>query len=311
MEKTNHKDDFFGKNQITVPAEVINDYIKNKFFRNALYITEIGYSSNAKHHYLLNGGSNSNYILIYCLDGKGHGKTQDGAFTIQTNQFMLLAPDQLKSFRADAEVPGSIYWVQFSGSMADDLKADFDFQKYENPTQLPFGDDVLEAWHKIYSSLSDGFAFENIGYANFNLYHLISLFLFPNKANKNVEEDEDKLEKSIAFMKDNLQNHLTVEGIAKEFNYSSSHYSALFKQKTGLSPIDYFIRIKIRHACQLLTQSNLIIKEVAQKVGYEDPFYFSRIFKKITGKSPVEYKGRLKVKSPKASFTLRQFEPVY
>jgi AraC-like DNA-binding protein len=81
-----------------------------------------------------------------------------------------------------------------------------------------------------------------------------------------------------------------VEEIAKEFHYSSSHYTALFKKKTGLSPIDYFIRMKIYYACQLLTQRELIIKEIADKIGYDDPYYFSRIFKKVTGKSPAQYK---------------------
>ena len=78
-------------------------------------------------------------------------------------------------------------------------------------------------------------------------------------------------------MKTNIDKQLSVEEIAREFHYSPSHYTALFKKKTGLSPIDYFIRIKIHYACQLLSQRELIIKEIADKVGYEDPYYFSRI----------------------------------
>ena len=58
-----------------------------------------------------------------------------------------------------------------------------------------------------------------------------------------------------------------------------------------MSPMDYFIRMKIQFACQLLSQRELRIKEVADKIGYDDPYYFSRIFKKITGKSPAQYKG--------------------
>lgn len=103
-------------------------------------------------------------------------------------------------------------------------------------------------------------------------------------------QKEDPLERSITFMKNNIQKQLSVEEIAREFHYSPSHYTALFKKKTGLSPIDYFIRMKIHYACQLLSQRELIIKEIADKVGYEDPYYFSRIFKKVTGKSPEQYK---------------------
>jgi YesN/AraC family two-component response regulator len=48
--------------------------------------------------------------------------------------------------------------------------------------------------------------------------------------------------------------------------------------------------MKIHYACQLLSQSKMKIKEVGDKIGYDDPYYFSRIFKKVTGKSPVQYK---------------------
>lgn len=57
-----------------------------------------------------------------------------------------------------------------------------------------------------------------------------------------------------------------------------------------MSPLDYFIRMKIQYACQLLSQSNLKIKEAGEKTGYDDPYYFSRLFKKVTGKSPAQYK---------------------
>jgi len=101
---------------------------------------------------------------------------------------------------------------------------------------------------------------------------------------------QDRLGQSIVFMKSNIHKQLSVEEIAKQFYYSPSHYTSLFKKKTGLSPINYFIRMKIHYACQLLTQRELIIKEIADKIGYEDPYYFSRIFKKVIGKSPTQYK---------------------
>jgi YesN/AraC family two-component response regulator len=57
-----------------------------------------------------------------------------------------------------------------------------------------------------------------------------------------------------------------------------------------MSPIDYFIKLKIHYACQLLSQSDMKIKEIADKTGYDDPYYFSRLFKQVMGKSPKEYR---------------------
>jgi AraC-like DNA-binding protein len=310
MVKPIHENGFFEKRQITVPAGIINEYVKNTFFKNALYITEIGSLLNASYYNQLNEGNSSDYLLIYCQNGKGHCETRNDLYTIRKNQFMLLSPNQFSRFQADPENHWDIYWMRFSGTMMNELKTVFDLEQFEKPTSLTCGHFVSDIWQKIYSCLSEGFELENIGYANLNLQHLISLLAFHHKEKKNVQEDEDQLEQSILFMKEHLNKHLTVESIANELNYSSSHYSTLFKQKTGLSPIDYFIRLKIQYACQLLNKSNLIIKEISQKVGYDDPFYFSRIFKKVTGKSPAEYKAELKPKNTSRSLSLQQLELV-
>jgi AraC-like DNA-binding protein len=91
-------------------------------------------------------------------------------------------------------------------------------------------------------------------------------------------------------MKANIEKRLTTDEIASLYQCSASHYSTLFKKKTGLSPIDYFIKMKINYACQLLSQSDLNIKEVAEKLGYDDPYYFSRLLKQFMNKSPKDYR---------------------
>ena len=71
---------------------------------------------------------------------------------------------------------------------------------------------------------------------------------------------------------------------------SVSHYSAVFKRQTGYAPMDYFIRLRMHQACQLLDTTELSVKEVADRLGYEDPLYFSRVFKSLHDLSPSEYR---------------------
>ncbi|UKJ09321.1 AraC family transcriptional regulator [Solitalea lacus] len=292
MEENRRKDGFVGEKQINIPTGALNTHIVNVPFKNALYITHIGYFPNANFHYRKREQGCEDYILIYCLDGRGHYETPKGSFTLEYNQFILLPPDQFHSYWADLENPWTICWVHLNGSMLNEMNGNFKLEQFESPTALPYNNQILELWNEMYSSLSEGYTEENLVYANLCLYRFVSFFLFPSRVSKlQVEHKrEDQLEKSISFMKANIHKRLTVDELAKEFNYSPSHYATLFKQKEGLSPIDYFIRIKIRYACQLLSNGNLIVKEVAEKIGYDDPYYFSRIFKKVTGKSPQEYK---------------------
>ncbi|SMO71591.1 AraC family transcriptional regulator [Solitalea koreensis] len=279
-------DGFVGAQQIDIPESALARHL------NLFYITHIGYYPNAQFHYRRRENGCNDYILIYCLNGKGHYTCEQGSFTVKPNQFILLTPHQFHCYQSDIDDPWTIYWVHFTGKNIEDLKADLNLDRFSIPTDLPYNEKTIELWQEMYSSILDGFSTDNMNYANLSLYRFISFFLFPTKAKYTIKESKkvDPLEQSITFMKTNIHRRLSAEEIAKEFNFSASHYSALFKKKTGLSPIDFFIRIKIRYACQLLTQSNLIVKEVAEKIGYDDPYNFSRIFKKITGSSPLEYK---------------------
>ncbi len=99
-----------------------------------------------------------------------------------------------------------------------------------------------------------------------------------------------KIEQSIAYMMQHLDEPLQVATLAAQANISESHYFALFKRQTGCAPIDCFIRLRMQHACRLLDETMLSVKEVAATLGYDDPFYFSRIFKSVNGVAPSEYR---------------------
>ncbi len=107
-----------------------------------------------------------------------------------------------------------------------------------------------------------------------------------------------KIEQSISYMLQHVNQPLQVATLAAAVNVSPSHYSALFKRWTGTPPIDYFIQLRMRHACQLFEYTSLNVKEVAAALGYDDPFYFSRTFKAINRIAPSEYRVMSKESRP-------------
>jgi AraC-like DNA-binding protein len=107
------------------------------------------------------------------------------------------------------------------------------------------------------------------------------------------EEANWKIERTIAYMKQHLNKPLPVARLAALANISPSHFFALFKRHTGCAPIDYFIRLRMRRACDLLGTSSLSVKEVAAVLGYDDQFYFSRVFKSVNRVAPSEYRALL------------------
>lgn len=99
-----------------------------------------------------------------------------------------------------------------------------------------------------------------------------------------------KVERSIAYMEEHFNQPLQVATLAALANVSSSHFFALFKRQTGCPPMDYFTRLRMRHACRLLDTTTASVKEVAAALGYDDPFYFSRVFKSLSAVAPLHYR---------------------
>ena len=80
------------------------------------------------------------------------------------------------------------------------------------------------------------------------------------------------------------------DALAAVANLARSQYSALFKRQTDYAPIDYFIRLKMRRACELLDTTNASVKVIAALLGYEDALYFSRAFRQVNEMSPRAYR---------------------
>lgn len=283
------RDGFLGEKQINVPKAVLTKFIRRKTFINSLFITHIGYFPKALYHYRERKTGCNDYILFYSLGGKGYIDNPKEKIELKPNQFIILPPNIFHRYQADLKDPWTIYWIHFSSSKLKEFGTDFNIEQFYKPTDIRYNDQIINTWIEIYSSLDSGYNAENIGFANLCLYRFVSFFLFPNKK-VSTEEPDSPLDRSITYMKENIGKRLTAEEIAKKFNYSPSHYTASFKRKTGMSPIDYFIKLKIHYACQLLAQSNLKIKDISEKVGYDDAYYFSRLFKQVMGKSPKEYR---------------------
>jgi transcriptional regulator GlxA family with amidase domain len=96
--------------------------------------------------------------------------------------------------------------------------------------------------------------------------------------------------RSVEYIKQQIDHYLPVAEIAAQSNYSPSHFFKLFRQETGCTPIGYLTRLRMNCACQLLDTTALSVKQVAAKLGFDDPGYFSRVFKLVIGQAPRMYR---------------------
>ncbi|MCW3793398.1 AraC family transcriptional regulator [Paenibacillus sp. LS1] len=96
----------------------------------------------------------------------------------------------------------------------------------------------------------------------------------------------------ITIIQTRYADAITLESLSESLNYSVAHLSSYFKSRTGLSPIDYLIKVRIDKAAALLLETDATLKEIAASIGYQDPFYLGRLFKKYKGVSPSHYRAQ-------------------
>ena len=103
-------------------------------------------------------------------------------------------------------------------------------------------------------------------------------------------EENPIIKKVCNYVEENLADDISLETAADFAGVSSFYLSKLFKEEKGETFINYISDKRLEKSRQLLEQTELSIKEITAKVGYNDQNYFSRIFKTKYGLSPKEYR---------------------
>jgi AraC family transcriptional regulator of arabinose operon len=283
---------FVGQKMIVLPPDRKKLIIKNPLSRY-LYPTAIGFYPNASYHDRERKDGSEQYILLYCIDGKGWIKIENEEHILSPNTVFIIPKNIPHHYGSSQKEPWSIYWVHFSGEQAELLYARYAALTGKTVSDVAFTESRIELFDKLVVSLEDDFTGVELETIYIKLLQFIASFIYADGNNTSLENDV--IASSVSLMKSNIKKNYQVIDLAAHVHYSVSHYSELFRRKTGFSPIQYFIQLKIQKSCQYLYFTKMNIKEICREVGFDDPYYFSRMFKKQLGQSPLQYRKAHKV----------------
>ena len=304
------KEGFQGQRAIVIPKRIISAQCEKNEIISPLYITDIGYYPKAKFHYRERSQGADQHILIYCIEGKGTVKIGKTTYSVHADDFLIIPSHTPHQYAADQNDPWTIYWIHFKGGISRSI-VDLALTRFGgHKGVVNYNEDRIHLFKNLYDTLERGYKSDNLVYINMNLWHYLTTFIFMDKVATSEELVGTQLiDKAIDFMSKKTEQIVNLEDIAKTVNLSPSHFSSLFKKKTGFSPIEYFNHLKVQKACQYLLFSDMRVKEIAYKLGVNDPYYFSRLFSKVMGASPNEYRNRSNLSSKKTdAFIIKQYD---
>lgn len=102
--------------------------------------------------------------------------------------------------------------------------------------------------------------------------------------------ENDRINNIYDFALRHFRQRITLDEIAEVAGMSSNAFCRYFKSRTGKTFSQFLIEIRVGHACKLLIENNLSVKEICFETGFHNFAGFHKYFKQITGKSPLNYR---------------------
>ncbi|MCR4660376.1 MAG: AraC family transcriptional regulator [Clostridia bacterium] len=227
------------------------------------------------------------FVIEYIISGVEHLEVGDKEFTLQKGDLCILEPKIPHTYWSDKNDPVEKKWINFSSDIFAALYKKMGFNGrvvFKNTDQENFFD-VLLAIAEQSTLNSDDICYDVADNLFGLLFHL---------AKQDIKIESQNISKLAIVVKEALDNNIftnaSLEEILKDIFYSKKQITREFKKCFNDTPYNYLINLKINMAKRLLTKSDLSIKEIAIKLGFENQHYFSNAFKKKVGMSPSQYR---------------------
>jgi AraC-like DNA-binding protein len=290
MDRQPKPEGFPGQRIVELPRTVVASAMQHVLLRHLLP-TDAGYFPKASGHFMERSVGVDQAIFIYCTQGQGWCESGGQRHAVQAGDLLVVPPATPHAYGAHEEDPWTISWIHAAGANVAFFLGELGVTP-EHPV-IYLGEDaqLLTLLEEVLAILEHGYTPARLLFASQALAHLLGVMIWRRQERWRGDPDpKQRINQTIAYMKQHLEEPLHVSTLASLANFSPSHYTALFKQFTGYTPTDYVIRLRMHWARQLLDTTSLPIKRIAASLGYDDPFYFSRVFKAVNEASPTEYR---------------------
>lgn len=107
-----------------------------------------------------------------------------------------------------------------------------------------------------------------------------------------IKIKHDDIDKLLDFISENYMHKITLSRLSELVGINKYYLIRLFKQKTGLSPIDYLIHVRLQEGERLLSQTDTKVSDISDMVGFHSPSHFTKTFKEANHCTPTEYRKR-------------------
>lgn len=245
------------------------------------------------HHRFDNDGGRvlQEYSLVYITEGKGiYYSDKAGSLPVDSGSAIIVFPNERHLYSPDPSTGWTEYWIGFNGININRLVK----KKIFSPLKPIYSIGYHETMVNLFMQVIEAIKNEKPGYqplvCGAAMYMLGQLHSAAKEKLFTAGDEENIVNRARILIRANLQTGISPQDIAGELRISYSRFRKLFKEYTGMAPVQYQIQLKLEKAKEELINTTKSVKEIAFDLNFESSQYFSSLFKEKTNLTPVEFR---------------------
>ncbi|PTY06068.1 hypothetical protein DB346_01495 [Verrucomicrobia bacterium LW23] len=242
------------------------------------------------------------YQLLYITEGAGRFESASCALTeVNAGTAFLLFPGEWHRYRPDTVTGWSETWIEVQGPYMEALAKESVISPREclfrTGTETGAGAGVeiaglFASASRVAHERAPGFQVR----LGMIAMQILTLLVAQVPAGGTAGR-RDVVGEAIRLLSGHLSQKISPEWVARRLHTSYSHFRRIFKEQTGLSPKAFQSQWRFRNACELLRRTDLPLKDIASRLGYDSAYHLSHAFKKACGLSPHHWRRAQKMRS--------------
>ncbi|NND32034.1 MAG: AraC family transcriptional regulator [Saprospiraceae bacterium] len=271
--------------------------------RWGFYVNDLGRTTIEKHHEYPSRDHPENYVFTWekgrvldefhvVLITKGGGvfeSHESGPLRLSGGDAFLLFPGVWHRYKPDKKTGWTEHWVGFSGNIAKQFLSNGFFNPNDPIISNCNKNDVLNYFNRLFKLFDEEpFGFQKL--ASGICVQLIAELYNIKNGGSDPEHLNSMVSQAKRIMYQHIDTSIDLRKMASDLNVSYSKFRLDFRKQTGVSPLQYYLLLKLEKSKEMLLGTGKTQKEIAYELGFESDHYFNRLFKIKTGFTPGQFR---------------------
>ncbi|KAB1068053.1 AraC family transcriptional regulator [Tamlana haliotis] len=223
--------------------------------------------------------------LIYIPTGRGVLETKRGEWEVNSGDVMVLFPGEWHKYKPSMETGWEEYWIGVRGEvLSNRILKDLFPENTSYVKSIGYQEELIFLFNQSIKLVKRNSA----GYRKILAGIVLQLvaYIIAHENEELGNREEQLCDKVIEYIRENLNTDINFKELASQHHLSYNRFRTVFKNNTGISLQQYLIQERLEHAKRLMINTELSLKEISAKTGFNSLFYFSKVFKSKMGYSP-------------------------